>query len=520
MSHRAQLVSAFCCLAALSAPLAAPALAADKDKPAAATSADQDIAKPPVKEQLFTHHDEVSVDGHTIGYTAEAGTLTLRDKSGAPVAMMSYVAYIADGHKHDDKRPVTFLYNGGPGAASLWLNMGSVSPIHVVTPGTGVAGPAPYKIGPNPDTIIDKTDLVYMDAMSTGFSRTLGKGKLKDFIGTDNDINFFRDGILRYLTKFDRWNSPKFLYGESYGTTRSAGLAYALDSAGAPLNGVVLQSSYLNTDIDNPGYDRGHVAYFPSFAATAWYHHKVNTNLSLEDFVQKAREFAAGPYLLALEKGDDISPAEAQKVASEMSKFIGLPADYILKSKLRVDPSNFRKMLLIDEHHTIGRFDARFKGNDLNDAQSTPEYDASDEAINGAYVAAMNQYLFGTLHYKTDMEYRPADYSVNEHWSLAHMPPGASGMWDKMPAAVTTVDLSQAMRQDTHLKVLSLNGYYDFATPFFGTEYDLKHMGLSGALKDNLTFKYYQAGHMVYVSKDTADKLHKDLEAFYSSAVK
>lgn len=522
MFHRVPIISAFCGLTALSVPLAAPVMAADKAPAEAAAAAAEDaaVAKAPVAEQLFTHHGEVTVDGHSIGYTAEAGTLTLRDDSGAPVASMSYVAYIADGHKGEDKRPVTFLYNGGPGSSSLWLNMGSISPIHVVTPGTGVAGPAPYKIGPNPNSMINKTDLVYMDAMSTGFSRTLGKGKVKDFIGVDNDIKYFRDGIIRYLTKFDRWNSPKFLFGESYGTTRSAGLSYALDAAGAPLNGVILLSSYLNTDLDNPGYDRSPIAYFPSYAATAWYHHKVQTNLSLADFVQKAREFAAGPYMLALEKGDIIPPDEAKKMAEDMSKYIGLSPEFILKCKLRVGLDAFRKELLRDQHRTIGRFDSRFEGIDADDAQSFPEYDASDEAISGAYVAAMKQFLFGTLKYKTDMKYRTEYYKVFSGWTPTHAAPGMMSMWNMMPAAVTTVDLSQAMRQNPHLKVLSLNGYYDFATPFFGTEYDLHHMRLDPTLEKNLSFKYYQSGHMVYVNPDSAKKLHSDLDAFYDTATK
>lgn len=489
--------------------------AADKDT--ADKAGDKDTVKAPVEEQAQPKHGSVTIDGHSVDYVATPGTLTIRNDKGEPTASMFYVAYTVPGEKH---RPVTFLFNGGPGSSSLWLHMGSFGPVRVSTPTDQPAGPAPFNIVPNTKSLLDKTDLVFIDAMGTGLSRPLGKAEGKDFWGVDQDIKVFADAITRYLTINNRWNSPKFLLGESYGTTRAAGLSLALQERGAYLNGVILLSSYLNMAADLPGNDLTYVEYLPSYAATAWYHNKLaNKPAALEPLLKEVRAFAAGPYLTALAKGDAIDDAEKDAVAEKLAAYTGLPKAFILKAKLRIDLGRFTKELMRDEGKTVGRLDSRFTGTDIDTAGENPEYDAADAAISGAYIAAVNTYLFGTLGYKTQLKYRPNFYEeVFAAWDMKHK--GPDGGYGPMSTANTALDLASAMRQNPHLKVLSLNGYYDMATPFFGTEYDLGHMRLDPERRKNLSFAYYESGHMVYVRPEALAKMRGDLIHFYDQVAK
>ncbi|UAK23448.1 S10 family peptidase [Sphingomonas nostoxanthinifaciens] len=481
---------------------------------------DPDMAVATAVEQAQPKRGSVTVNGKLITYTVTPGTLTIRNDDGEPIASMFYVAYVADRAKGAPERPITFAYNGGPGSSSMWLHMGSMGPVRVDTPQPGAQPNGPFPIGENHNTILDHTDIVFMDAIGTGLSRPIGKSKGPEFWGVDQDIDAYTRAIMRYMTINDRWNSPKFLFGESYGTLRSAGLVYALQDKGVQMNGVVLLSSILNYGVRQPGYDQIHVTYLPSYAADAWYHNRLqNRPATLEPFLTQVRAWAAGPYASALQKGSDISPQEKQAIAQQMSAYTGLPVDYILKSDLRVDLSRFRKELLRGEGKTIGRLDARFTGYDADDAGEGPEYDPADTSLSGPYIGALNKYLFGTLGYKTKLSYRPNYYVAigGNHWDSSHKAPGRGG-FGKMALADTALDLAQAMRQNPSLKVMSLNGYYDMATPFFGAEFDLKHMQIPADLRKNLSFKYYESGHMVYVNNAVRPQFKQDIDDFIDMA--
>ena len=478
---------------------------------------DNFIATAPIVEARKVTHHQAMIGGRSIGYTATAGTLTVRDDEGKPTLSMFYVAYTADGPQ-GGARPVTFLYNGGPGSSTMWLHMGSLGPVRVVTDSPRPTHGAPFDVVNNADSLLDKSDLVFLDAPGAGFSRPLGDTKLAAFWGTDPDIDAFARGIERYLTVYDRWNSPKVIFGESYGTTRSAGLAYRLQEDGVQLNGVVLLSSILNYGRRDPGFDQETINYLPSYAAAAAYHHRLATPpADIAAFLREVRDFARGPYALALAKGQDIDPAERQAIAEKMAAYTGLSVRYILDADLRVSPGRFRKELLRDQRLTLGRYDARFTGEDIDAAGENPEYDAADAGITGAFVSAFHHYLTAELGYATDLTYRPTFYSAGIQWDFRHKAPGGRGEYDLNTADVA-LDLSAAMRQNPHLLLYSLNGLYDFATPFFGTEYDLGHMQLDPATKGNVRFAYYPSGHMVYLNTDALKTMKADLARFYDAA--
>jgi carboxypeptidase C (cathepsin A) len=475
---------------------------------------DSDIITAPIAEARVPSRHTASIGGRAIAYTATAGTLTLRDDEGKPTGSMFYVAYTTG----EPNRPVTFLYNGGPGSASVWLHMGSVAPVRVLTDSPKPTHGPPYQLVNNDASLLDKSDLVFLDAMGTGYSRPLGDTKLAAFWGTDQDIDAFARGIERWLTINGRWNAPKFLFGESYGTTRSAGLSYRLQSDGVQLNGVVLLSSVLNYGRFRPGFEQDMVDYIPSYAAIAAYHHKLAAEPSdLPAFLKEVRGFASGPYALALAKGQDLGDAERQAVAEKLSSYIGLPTSYIIASNLRIDASRFRKELLRDQRLTIGRYDARFTGQDVDAAGETPEFDPSDTGITGAFVAALHDYLVRDLGYETRLDYRAGYDAPGVRWDFNHKAGDLGGGGDVNEADVA-LDLSQAMRENPHLLVYSLNGVYDLATPFFGTEYDLKHLQLEPDLRGNVRFAYYPSGHMVYLNPDALHSMKADLARFYDEA--
>ena len=475
---------------------------------------DSDIATAPIGEvRKVTHHTAV-IGGRPLAYTATAGTLTIRDDEGKPTLSMFYVAYTA-GDGRDTHRPVTFMYNGGPGSSSMWLHMGSLGPVRVATDSPAPTHPAPYAIVDNNDSLLDKSDLVFLDAPGAGFSRPLGDTRLAAFWGTDPDIDTFARGIERYLTLYDRWNSPKVIFGESYGTTRSAGLAYRLQQDGAQLNGVVLLSSILNYGRRDPGFDQELINYLPSYAAAAAYHHRLATPpADVPAFLREVRDFARGPYALALAQGHDLDAAQRQAIAQKLAAYTGLTPAYILEADLRVTPQRFRKELLRDQRLTLGRYDARFTGYDVDAAGENPEYDPSDTGITGAFVSAFHHYLTVDLGYTTDLAYRPTFYSAGIQWDFRHRPPGTRSDFEINNADVA-LDLSAAMRQNPHLQLYSLNGIYDFATPFFGTEYDLGHMQLDPAVKGNIRFAYYPSGHMVYLNTEALKSMKADLARYY-----
>ncbi|KQN04431.1 peptidase S10 [Sphingobium sp. Leaf26] len=502
--------------------LASPALA-QKDGPDAAKQHADKVAEAvaaswasaPVEEVTQSSKGTARVDGKSIPYTQTAGTLTIRDAQGKPVASMFYTAYTAAGRN----RPVTFLYNGGPGSSSLWLRMGSFAPEHVRTGNPEAVRPAPFDVGPNNDSLIGSTDMVFLDTIGSGYSRILGDAKPSDFYSVDGDVDAFAKAIIRYTTKNGRWASPKYIFGESYGTTRSGALAYQLEDRGLTLNGVVLLSSIMNYGIRQSGFDAIHVGYLPSYAATAWYHNRVPGGRpeSLDAFVEEARTFANGAYATALLKGSDISAQESDAIAQQLSRFTGLSVDYLKRANLRVSLSRFRKELLRDTHETIGRFDSRYKGIDADAAGEEPEYDASSTGITGLYVGSFLDQVTNRIGYKTDLSYRlSAREGGDFKWDWSHSPPEGG----KQNVADVTADLSAAMRTNPHLRVLSLNGWYDMATPFFSTERDLKHMMLEPQLRQNLQFKYYPAGHMVYLNPEALHQMRLDMERYYAEGAR
>ena len=484
---------------------------------AQAKQAAEGWANAPVDERTVSSRHSVVVDGRTLPYTATAGTLTIRDAEGKPTASIFYTANTVDGVP-DSRRPVTFFYNGGPGSASLWLRMGSFGPTRIQTANAEYIRPAPFNYTANPDTLLGTTDLVFIDAPGTGYSRPLGDTKPADFYGVDQDADAFAKAIIRYVTKFDRWDSPKFLFGESYGTTRSGALAYQLQDRGMALNGVILLSSIMNYGRRQPGLDRDYINYLPSYATTAWYHHKMsNPPATVGEAAAQARAFAEGPYAAALEKGQTISKQEEDSVASQMSALTGLSPQFIENADLRVDLSSFRKELLRNERQTVGRYDSRYTGVDPNASGDAPDFDASDVAISGGFIGTLQSYLAGELGYRSDMQYRlSASDSDGFKWDWTHKAPGSRyGL--QMPN--TALDLAAAMRTNPYLKVLSLNGYYDMATPYFGTEYDLNHMMLEPAQQHNLEFRYYPSGHMVYLNPDALHQMRLDVQGFINEAV-
>jgi carboxypeptidase C (cathepsin A) len=475
---------------------------------------DKDVVKASVTEDAQPVRRSIPLHGRTLAYTVTPGHLTIRNDKGEPTASMFYVAYTMPS-ANGRPRPVTFLFNGGPGSSTMWLHMGSFGPMKVdaSTPQT-IAGP-PFRYGPNPDTLLDISDLVFIDAPTTGLSREIGKAEPKDFFGVDKDIDAFTRTIQRYLTKYQRWNSPKFIIGESYGTTRAAGLSRSLLDQGVQLNGITFISTVFNF-ADFQG-DQQMVNFLPTYAADAWYHAKIEGKPDLMTFLQQAREFASGPYALALQQGENLSDEERQSIAQQMAHFTGLSPDYILRTNLRVDPERFRRELLRDRHEIIGRIDSRYVGTEAEYVGSDPSYDPQGSAITGAFVGALNDYLLRDLGYKTDLVYRPNNYGQvfgDNPWEFTHK--SADG---RQQIADTSVDLADAMRQNPRMKILSANGVFDLATPFHGAEYEFHHLALEPQLRANVRYTYYRAGHMMYIDPASARQLKADLASFYASAM-
>jgi carboxypeptidase C (cathepsin A) len=483
------------------------------DKPSTTNGNKTEASKPVPKERAVVSHGSVRIEGKEVRYTATAGTILLRDKDNQPIGTMFYVAYTKDGVRNEGQRPVTFLYNGGPGSSTIWLHMGGIGPMRVNLSNGQATAPAPYSITANHQSLLNDSDLVFIDAMGTGFSHVVGKGKDKMFWGVDEDVHAFGQFIQRYLTKYNRWNSPKFLYGESYGTTRSAALVNYLQDQGVAMNGVVLQSSVLNYFAWMPGSDDDYIYNLPTFAALAWYHHKVPHNGgSLADFVKQARAFADGAYASALQQGDKLPAAQADAIAQKMHALTGLPVEYIKRAKLRVGASEFRKELMLPEGQHIGRYDGRYAGADMDQIAARPGFDPSDQFVSPGFTAAFNWYLTNVLKYKTDRAYKVMSDQAIQKWDWKHAAPGSG--W-KLPMPYVAGDLGAALRKNPYLRVLSANGYFDLATPFHATEYDIDHIGLKPALRKHVEFTYYKSGHMIYLNPDSLKHMKADLDAFY-----
>lgn len=462
---------------------------------------------PVPKERAVSTRHSVTIGGHTIHYTATAGTILLRDKKNEPVASMFYVAYTEDGVRNLAGRPVTFLYNGGPGASSDWIQMGGLGPYRVNMTNGRATPPAPYSITPSHESMLNDSDLVFIDAVGTGYSRVVGKGKDKMFWGVDEDVKSFGQFIYRYLKKYNRWQSPKFLYGESYGTTRSAALADYLQDQGIALNGVILQSSVLNYFDWMPGSDNEYIFTLPSYAAIAWYHDRLpNKPASLADFVQQARDFADGRYAQALRQGDLLPKAQLDSIAQSLHRFTALPVRYLERANLRVSAAHFRKELLLPQREHIGRYDARFAASDADAVSSRNSFDPSNQFTGAPFTAAFEWYLHNILKYHSDRIYKEESDQAFKKWDWKH---------DHLSMPYVAGDLAAAMRENPYLRVLSENGYFDLATPFHKTEYDLDHAMLSPKLRKHITFAYFRSGHMIYLNPDALKAMHSVLDTFY-----
>ncbi|MGH8373358.1 MAG: S10 family peptidase [Gammaproteobacteria bacterium] len=480
---------------------------------------------PPKAEQSVTH-GSVTVGGETIRYTATAGTIILKNDANKPTGSMFYVAYTKDGVSNPATRPVTFLYNGGPGSASMWLHMGSVGPVRVETADAAHTAPAPYKVVSNQYSLLDKTDLVFIDAMGTGFSKIIGKddggvGTGKDFFGVDEDAKAFAQFIYDYVSHNDRWNSPKFLMGESYGTTRSAALVdYLEEHDNMDFNGVILVSSILDfeTASFNAGNDEPYILYLPTYAATACYHKVVQCPADLPAYLQQVRDFATGAYADAMIKGDKLTAQERNAVLSKLAQYTGLSQDYLTKARLRVNLFQYMAELQRSRDLITGRLDSRFSGTPADQLSEWAFNDPQSDAISGAYVAAFNQYVRDTLKFGQDMTYKPSNGQANQGWNWKHKHNGFADFgWPGYTNVA--VDLADAMRYNPHLKIQFENGYYDLATPFFATEYTVDHLGLPEDLRGNISLKYYDAGHMMYVHVPALKELHANLVQFYDQTI-
>ncbi len=454
------------------------------------------------EKSVVTHHT-AHIGGQMIAYTANAATYIIRDDSGAPKATMFFVAYTKDGVSDVSKRPISFIYNGGPGSASLFTHMGMGPKRPVLSP-KGEGGPAPYQYTDNEESFLDATDIVFIDAIGTGFSRPAPGENRTQFYGIIQDANWFADFIYVWITRNQRWASPKFLIGESYGTTRSAELAGVIQERHQMyLNGVALVSAVA---FSNFGGDDRSVYFLPTFIMSAWYHKLLAPdlqNLNAEQMAQRAREFAHGEYAQALDKGDQLPQAEYQKVVQDVAKYTGLKPQYIESTNLRISPQRWFKELMRDKRRTVGRLDSRFLGMDVDAAGERDEYDPSEASYEGVWVAAFHDYVQRELNWKGD-QYLYISGNVRP--------------WDQTGNTAVAEVLRSAMTQQTHLKLLVVAGYYDLATPFNGIEHTVAHMNLEPPIRKNVSFTYYQAGHMMYVDDKERAKLHKDITSWINAS--
>jgi carboxypeptidase C (cathepsin A) len=484
--------------------------------PPAGGTAHENAAEPPapplVETTSVTKHS-IQISGKALAYTATAGTLILK-KDNKPWASMFYVAYTLDGVAEPSKRPITFAFNGGPGSSSVWLHLGALGPKRVLMGPEGEQPKPPYRMVDNEDTALQFTDLVFIDPVTTGFSRAAPGEKAAQFHGFDGDLESVAEFIRLYSVRAERWASPKFLAGESYGTTRASALSqYLLENQGIYLNGITLISSVLNFETISfaPGNDLPYALFLPTYTATAWYHKKLSKDLQadLEKAVGESRRFAGNEYTVALMKGDKLTAAERTNAVRELARLTGLPEAFVEQANLRISMGRFAKELLRDERKTIGRYDGRLEGEDADAAGERPDYDPSYASVQGVYTAMFNDYVRTELGYKSDQDYQILTDKV-QPWN-----------YEKFQNRYVNVAgmLREAMTQNPNLKVMIATGYYDLATPFFATEYTVSHLGLEPALSNHVNLTYCEAGHMLYTKKSCLDNLHTSMADFYQKAV-
>jgi carboxypeptidase C (cathepsin A) len=482
------------------------------EKPPEKPKEEKKTPPPPEEKTVQTKHS-VRIGGQEIKYTATTGTILLKLEDGTPKASVFYVAYTKDDVSDLTKRPVTFSFNGGPGSASIWLHLGAFGPRRVEMGDAGALLPPPYKLVDNEYSLLDVTDLVFIDPVSTGYSRTVPGEDAKQYHGIQPDIQSVGDFIRLYATRNRRWTSPKFLAGESYGTTRAAGLSgYLQQRYGMYLNGIILISSILNFETAefNRGNDLPYILYLPSYTAIAWYHKKLAADLQadLQKALKESEDFAAHEYTDALMAGDALPAARRAEIAQKLARLTGLSADFVDRCDLRIELGRFDKELLRSERRTVGRLDGRFTGIDQDAAGSEPDYDPSMAAIIGPYTAAFHDYVRGELKFESDLFYEFLTGRVRP-WSFEP--------YENRYVNVAET-LRSAMTQNPFLRVFVGKGYYDLATPFFAADYTFGHLGLDPTLRGHLSGDYFEAGHMMYVHLPSLAKLKKDLAAFIESS--
>ncbi|MBK8619790.1 MAG: peptidase S10 [Anaerolineales bacterium] len=477
--------------------------------------------KPAPKDNIVITKHSVKIGGKEIKYTVTTGTMVMKEevndkeKDGEvekPRAQIFFTAYTKDGVKDKSKRAITFSFNGGPGSSSVWLHMGVLGPRRVVLTDEGEMPPPPFKLTDNQYSILDDTDLVFIDPMSTGFSRPVDGEKSAEWHTFTKDIASVGDFIRLYTTRYNRWLSPKFLAGESYGTTRAAGLSgYLQNRHGMLLNGLILISAVLDfTTIDfNLNNDLPYILFLPAYAATAWYHGKLNFKAPLQTVLKEAEEFAKGEYAIALLKGASLAPEDRASVVEKLSRYTGISQEFIQRSDLRILDQHYFKELLRERGKTVGRLDSRYTGIDRLGVTATPEYDPLFAQVSGPYTAAFNDYIRTELKFEVDTPYEILSEKVWMQWSYSYF------QNQYLNVAET---LRSSMTFNKYLKVFIANGYYDLGTPYSATEYTVDHLGLDASLRKNISMEYYEAGHMMYVHMPSLKAMKKDMSKFIKDA--
>ncbi len=474
--------------------------------------------KPPEKDPamldekpVVTHH-EIRTGGRTLRYTVTTGMMPLKNAAGDTEARLFYMAYTADNAGHGAQRPLMFSFNGGPGSSSVWLHLGALGPKRVRMMDDGALPPPPYQLVDNELTWLDMTDIVFIDPVGTGYSRATKPELANKYFGLQGDIASIGEFIRLYLTRSERWSSPLFLVGESYGTTRAAGLSGYLIERGIAFNGILLISTIMNFQTSRfaKGNDLPYILFLPTYTATAWYHKRLPPDLQtdLRRTLDEVERWAANEYTTALAKGDRLTAQERQEVIDKLARYTGLSKQFIDNSDLRIEIQRFDKELLRDQKRTVGRLDSRFKGMDVLAASETPDFDPSLSAIRPPYTAMFNDYVRTQLGFKSDLEY----YILG----------GGVGRWDfgsDNAYADTSEALRSAFAKNPYMKLFVASGYYDLATPYFATQYTLAHMGLDPALRGHVQTAQYEAGHMMYIEKNSLAQLKRDVASFIQSAM-
>ncbi len=480
-------------------------------------------AKELPQDNLVETRHTVTIGGQEINYTVTAGTMVLKQEEEKDEkadgekakASMFFTAYTRDGFEDVGKRPLTFSFNGGPGSSSVWLHLGVLGPRRVDVEKDGKPLPPPYQLVDNSYSILDYSDLVFIDPVSTGFSRAVTGEEPKQFFDFRKDIDFVGDFIRLYTTRYQRWSSPKFLIGESYGTTRAAGLSgYLQERHGMYLNGIMLVSSILDfqTARFTAGNDLPYILFLPTFTATAWYHRQLSEayQADLHQTLAEVEAFATGEYTLALMKGSKLPADERAAIIEKLSRYTGLSPDYIEQTNLRINIHRFTKELLRAERRTVGRLDSRFAGTDRDAAGEYTEFDPSYAIIQGPYTAMFNDYVRRELKFESDLPYEILSGRVNLSWKYDE---------HKNEFVNVAETLRKAMRINPFLKVLVANGYFDLATPYLATRYTFDHLDIDPGLQQNITMTYYEAGHMMYVHEPSMAQLREDLVSFIQAAI-